>query len=294
MPILRDCSPALAAALADGSIRDSADLFYLLLSDGVSQFFWTSWDKGLLVGTQSYSSMAPWLRRSRWNVSNTMEVPTLAVDLLDSGTSFDGGGAIVTQVSQGLLDGATFLLSRAYMVDSGDTSALGTIDLFGGKVAGLDLIDNAVSMNIKGRVNDLDQFVPRNVVQVGCNHAFCDLGCTLARATFTAAFAMGASPTGTFVPWQVAPGNPTNYIGGTVAVTSGAASGARRTVVYADATGLTLAYPLYATPMAGDAFTAFQGCDKTFNSGSGRSCTDRANTQNYRGFEFVPPPNTAT
>jgi hypothetical protein len=46
-------------------------------------------------------------------------------------------------------------------------------------------------------------------------------------------------------------------------------------------------------PIAADGFTAFEGCDKSFNSGSVQSCTSRSNTQHYRGFEFVPPPNSA-
>ena len=76
-------------------------------------------------------------------------------------------------------------------------------------------------------------------------------------------------------------------------MTGGPASGGRRTIAAADASGLSLSYPLYGVPGPGDTFSAFQGCDKSFNSGSGQSCTARANTGNYRGFEFVPPPNAS-
>lgn len=295
MPILRPCSGPLALALEGGVELWSADLFQFDLVDGATTFLWTSWNKDLVAGGNTYLSKMPWLNRSKWNVSNTMEVPTLMVYLRALNDGFNGGANIKTQIHNGLFDGAKFLLSRAYMVHPNETATLGTIDLFGGEVAGLDMIGTVANINIKGKVNTLDQYVPRNVIQIGCNHAFCDIGCTLSRGTFTTAYVMGSGGlTRTFIPWSGSPpGNATNYLGGSVHVTSGAASGAWRTIVEADATGLTLSYPLYDDPAGGDGFTAFEGCDKTFNSGTGRSCTDRFNTQNYRGFEFVPPPSTA-
>ncbi len=155
------------------------------------------------------------------------------------------------------------------------------------------MIGGVATITAKGKNNRLDQYVPRNLYQVGCNHAFCDAGCTLSRASFTSNFTVGGSPTSIFVPWASAPGTPALYIGGTLAVTSGAGAGQRRTISGANAFGVDLAYPLSVLPAAGDAFTAFEACDKSFNSGSGQSCTDRSNTQHYRGFEFIPPPNAA-
>lgn len=290
--ILRPCPPALDLALQSGNELWSADLFKFSLADGATTYYWTSWPRDLKDSTgQVWSSRNPWLQRSKWNVSNTMEVPSLMVYLKDLGGAFAGGSAIITQVTQGIFDGAEFLLSRSFMPSPNDTTSLGEIDLFGGEVAGIDLIETVANINVKGLVYRLDQYAPRNVIQIGCQHAFCDPDCTLARASFTASYSVGASPTSIFIPWAAAPATPSLYVGGTIRFTSGAASGSSRTIEDADATGITLAYPLYATPTAGDSFTAFQGCDKTYDSGSGRSCTDRANTQNFRGFEFTPPPS---
>jgi uncharacterized phage protein (TIGR02218 family) len=291
---LRTCSPALALALQGGVQLWSADIFKFALVDGVTVYTWAAWDSDLTVGSTVYSSRAPWLERSQWNVSNKMEVPSLKVTLAALNDSFEGGGNIKLQIHNGLFDGATFLLSRVFMDSPGNTVALGTIDLFGGSVSGIELTGLAADITIKGKVNLLDQNAPRNVFQIGCNHAFCDTGCTLNRAAYTTSYTVGTSPTTTFIPWTSAPSNPTRYINGTMALTGGAASGQRRNIANADSTGLTLAYPLYVLPSAGDAFTAFEGCDKTFNAaGSVQSCTARGNTQNYRGFEYVPPPNSA-
>ena len=291
---LRTCSPALALALQGGVQLWSADIFKFVLVDGVTDCFWAAWDSDLSVGGTVYSSRAPWLKRSQWNVSNRMEVPSLKVTLAALNDSFAGGANIKLQIHNGLFDGATFLLSRVFMNAPGNTAALGAIDLFGGSVSGIDLTGIAADITIKGKVNLLDQNAPRNVFQVGCNHAFCDAGCTLGRASFTTSYTVGTSPTTSFIPWASAPANPGRYVNGTMALTGGAASGQRRNIAIADSSGLTLAYPLYVLPSAGDAFTAFEGCDKSFAaSGSVQSCTARGNTQNYRGFEFVPPPNSA-
>lgn len=295
MPILRPCSEALALALQGGVQLWSADLFTFTLADGSTALRWTSWNKDLLFDGHAYSSRNPWLQRSRWSVTNTMQVPSLSVYLRALNGGFNGGASVKTQIHNGLFDGASFLLSRAYMVHPNETATLGAVDLFGGKVGGLDLVGSTVSITVRGKVNDLDQYAPRNNIQASCNHAFCDAGCTLSRAAFTASYVMGSPGLSrTFVPWSgSAPGNATNYLGGSVHVTGGSAAGAWRTVMEAGPSGLVLSYPLYDDPAAGDAFTAFEGCDKTFNSGSGRSCTDRSNTQNHRGFEFVPPPTAA-
>lgn len=291
--LLRPASTALANALAGGVELWAADLFTFTLADGVTQYHWTTWDTDLVSSGVTYSSKAPWLSRSSWSVVNTLEVPTLTVSLLALNSGFGGGGSIKTQIHNGLFDGASVLFSRAFMLTPGAPDVLGAIPLFGGKVGPIDLIGTEATITVKGKVNDLDQNVPRNLFQIGCNHAFCDAGCTLNRASFTSTFFVGVTPGATFIPWSAAPANPGLYNGGTFALTGGAGAGQRRTISAANSSGLFLSYPLAIVPAAGDAFTAFQGCDKTFNSGSGQSCTDRSNTQHYRGFEFVPPPNAA-
>lgn len=61
------------------------------------------------------------------------------------------------------------------------------------------------------------------------------------------------------------------------------------TIKLADATGLTLTFPLPALPAPGDTFTAYQGCDYTL-----ATCRSKfANEANFRGFPFVPAPEAA-
>lgn len=291
--ILRPASPALKAALSGGVPLIRADLFTFTLVDGVTVYTWTSFDQDLAFAGSTFQSKNPWLWRSKWNVTNTMEVPQLTVYLAALGPAniipgFGMGVNFIQQIHNGLFDGASHIFERVYMPTPGDTTTYGGVGLFTGEVGPANVDGLKAELTIKGRTNKLDQYFPRNRYQTGCNHAFCDAGCTLSRVSFTASFTVGSSPapSSTFIPWTSAPATPSLYIGGTLTI-----SGSQRNIAFADSTGLKLAYPLYAVPAPGTAFTAFQGCDKTFNSGSGRSCTDHSNTANYDGFEFVPPPN---
>lgn len=292
--LLRDCSDALAAAFAGGAKLWGADLIDIVLADGVTTYHWTTWDSDLIAGDVTYASKGQWLDGITWEVVNTMQVPTAGLNLLALNTSFAGGDSLKSQIIEGLLDGASITITEAYMSTPGDTVTLGVITAFAGVVGGIDLDGATAAIQAKGKTNLLDQYAPRNMYQIGCNHAFCDAGCTLSRASFTSSFTVGSDPTPVFIPWSgTAPGNATAYQNGTLVMTSGMASGSRRTIAKADSTGLTLAYPLSKQPSPGDTLTAFMGCDKTFNSGSGQSCTDYSNTQHYRGFEFIPPPSSA-
>lgn len=288
MSILRACGGPLAALLADGSVElMRADLFTFTLADGSTVYRWTSWDKDLTDGVHTWTSQNPWISRSGFKLSNTMVVPDLTIELLSKTDAFNGGPSLKAQLRDGLFDGATVLCETLFMQTAGDFS-LGTIGIFSGVTGQIDMTEVKTTIKCKGKNNLLDQFAPRNVYQLPCNHAFCDPGCTLLRAAFTTAYTMGGTPTKTFIPWSAAPGTPSRYILGSFKGTSGAAAGMWRTIINADATGLTLIYPLSRLPLNGDTFTAFEGCDKTTTR-----CTALANLQHFRGFPFQPPPDAA-
>ncbi len=298
------CSGPLALFLTDfagiigsntGAPLFCADLFTLTLQDGLTVYYWTSWSKNLTANGNLYISQDPFINRSKLGIKNTMEVSTMDINIIALNNGFAGGADFKAQVHNGLLDGATFLLERAFMITPDDTSTLGTITRFGGIVSTIDsLTGNNVKIKVKGKNNLLAMNAPRNVYSAGCLHAFCDAGCTLSRGSFTTSYTVGASPTRTFIPWNgAAPGNAANYRFGSLSFASGPASGQRRSIKVADNTGLTLVYPLYNLPIIGDSFSALEGCDKKLNSGSGQDCTARSNTQNIRLFPFIPPAETS-
>lgn len=290
---LRDCPAALALAL-EGNVRlYTADLYVFTLADGITTYRWTTWEQDLVVGGHTYASMGQFLKGGDWSVTNDMTVPSMQVELYALNGGFAGGANVKLQIHNGLFDGATCTMSQLFMETPGDTVTLGAIQLFGGVTAGIDVIGSGATIEVKGKNNLLDQYVPRNTFQIPCQHGFCDAGCTLSRSAYTTSYSTGSSPSTWFIPWSgAAPANYAKYRSGWLAMTSGVTSGSRRSITAADATGLTLISPLWALPAPGDTFNAIEGCTKMYDDGSGQDCTARSNTTHYRGFEFTPPPSS--
>lgn len=287
-------SSALAVALASGVNLLEADLFDILLQDGVTAFHFTTYPLPLTVGGTVYQSGPPFLEVKSWNVVNTMEVPEMSVLAHTGNASFNGGGNLKSQLHNGLFDRAFLTYSIQYMATPGVTSTYAPLVIFGGLVADVEIGGVTSTLSVRGKNDLLDQMIPRTLYQVPCNKAFCDPNCTLNIASFTAGYAAGAGVTRFFIPWSgTAPSNAAQYTNGSVTFTSGAAAGQTRNVALANSSGLTLVFPLYSAPAAGDSFNASQGCDWTFNSGSGQSCTDYGNEIHWRGYDQVPPPNMA-
>ncbi len=280
MSILRACTDILAAALTDTTVQlFMADLYKITLLDG-TVYRWTNWDVALAWSGHSYAHMN--LKRGKWNLTNTMTVPSMDFTIYSAGEAFDGGNSIKWQVANGLFDGAVILHSQAFM--QYPPAIIGVIDL-NAWIAGEAEIDaTSVQLTLKGKNNRLNANAPRNLYQAGCLHAFCDDGCTLARASYTTSHIVGSgTPTQTFIPWDTPPSDYALYQYGTVKFTSGTASGQSMTVTSVSSSGLTLAYPLIETPAVGDSFTAFKGCAKTK-----AACTAYSNLQHWRAFPYTP------
>lgn len=110
---MRAVSSATASLLANPPPGlQAADLFTFTLRDFSATYCWTSYDTDLTVNGTLYSSRKPWLKRSRWNIANNMQVPTLEVSLLALNDAFSGGIDIKGQLTNGLFDGAFASLDR--------------------------------------------------------------------------------------------------------------------------------------------------------------------------------------
>jgi hypothetical protein len=287
-----------------------ADLYTVTLRDRTTIYRWTDFDRTIrLIGTGAieydFLAQGPCLQRTQLGVKNTVEVPELTITLAALDTDFVGGQSIKTQLHNGFFDGATIWLDRtlfaqAPVINTGTVSGVfggngsdPAGNLFAGRMSTAKITGVGAQLTVKGANVLMNQYVPRNEYQLPCVHNFCDPGCTLAAATFTTTNTAGAGSTRAIVKWGTVPGAPNVYTYGKVTMTSGVAIGQVRTVKFSSAAGLVLQYPFYNTPATGDTYSILKGCDKAFESGSGQSCTDYANTQNYRGFEFIPTADTA-
>ena len=287
---MRPASSALIAFLASGQPFWTADLFtFTLLNGNVLRL--ASSDIPITYSGNTWAAVGPAITRSTWSAKNTIDVPTLDMTLWSTGTDlndgqpvYNGGDENIKQlIHNGLLDGSLVTLQRAFMPQPGDT-AFGLVTLFGGKAGPITIGARGAKLTYKGANVKMQAYMPRNTYKIACIHSFCDAGCTLSAATFTFSNYVSAGSTKKTILWGGTAPALTNLPQGYVTFTSGPNDGEVRTIVAADSSGFTLAYPLYQNPVAGDTFTTTQGCNKTE-----AKCKEYGNDQNFRGFRFIPP-----
>ena len=283
---------ALQAFLLSGLPFWCAELYTVTLRSGVV-YYWTSFNLDVAANGHSFSSTGPGLTRKSWSRKNTSQVPELQINVI-AGTADFNGGNLKQQLHNGLFAGARVRLDRAYMPAPLDVS-LGTAIIFEGRSSKIALTATGADLTVKGDNVLFNQYMPRNLYQPGCIHTTYDPGCGLSQAANTIANTVGATsggPTASFIPWGAAPPNPGAYApNGILIMLSGNAAQQQRAIKSADATGITLIYPLYNVPAVGDTFSVAKGDDKTLATCTARFNSD--NHQHWRGFKFIPPAETA-
>lgn len=220
-------------------------------------------------------------------------VDTLVFDMLPgSATVF--GTPILAAIHAGQFDGAELMLERCYMPNYGDTRA-GTLRVFVGRVAEIDAGRTLATFSVNSHLELLDLQWPRNLYQAGCLNNLGDQACTVNLGSFgvgavaatgsTAATIYGAGVTQPFAGYWVL---------GKIVFTTGALAGLSRSITSANfggsPPGFSMLAPFPAAPAPGDAFTIYPGCDKTLGP---NGCPKFSNQANFRGFPYVPVPETA-
>lgn len=232
-----------------------------------------------------------------------VEVSTMSVDLLcNSGSLIDGSPAIAF-AAQGGLDGANGLVLRYFYANAQayrdrflSTAAnaaaqpSGNLHIFQGRIGELNIDASGVHFTVASDMELLNIQLPRNLYQAGCIHDLYDVGCGVVAANFTATANVAANATVYTVPSDLT--QNTGYFDlGVMEFTTGALAGVFRSVKqYDQANGaVTPVLPLPSAPAPGDQFVIKPGCDKTFATCN----TVFTNTANFRGYEFIPTPETS-
>jgi uncharacterized phage protein (TIGR02218 family) len=292
---MRAVSSAFISFALSGQPCIDASLITIDLAAG-GTIYLTTLDQPITYGGNVYQATGagpngvPAVDVGEWSVVNTIDVPTCDIQFYSDGTDWQGGQNFKTLVHQGLLTGAYITISEILMPTYGDVS-LGSCLVFAGRAGPATITATGVKLTVKGDNVLMQQYMPKNKYSLGCIHTLFDVNCGASRAAFTDTNAVGAGGVNkVYVPWGTAPGSPIRFVQGTLTITSGAGAGQARTIQAANSAGIGLVYPLDAVPAIGDTFTATYGCDKRSVTCSGVF----NNLQNRRGFDFIPPAETAT
>ena len=274
-----------------------AKLFTFTLIDG-TVLRYTSGDQNITSGSTLYSAggeTGPYFEKEgnrangHWSVG--LGADTLNIDVLP-GSSTVNSVAFTTAARAGHFDGAAFQMDYAFMPVYGTIQNGCQIVIFKGRVAEVAADRNIVSFKINDYRELLNQSMPREVFAATCANTLYDASCTVNPNSFSNATA--AQNGGTQDTILCALPQATGYYDlGKITFTSGANTGFSYGVsswTQGSPGILRLVGPVPLTIVTGDVFTAFAGCDRTTGSGG---CTKFANIDNFRGFPYVPPPETA-
>jgi len=276
-----------------------ADLYtFTLAGGGVLRY--CSGDQTVMANGFTYSAggtTGPYFDRQdnkakcHWKIG--VEVDTLVFDVLP-GTATVLGEPFLQAVHAGQFDGAEVVLERAFMPSYGDTSR-GTIVYFVGRVAEIDAGRSIATFSVNSHLELLNLQLPRNLFQSGCVNNLGDAACGVSLASYGVAGSVtSVANAANSVSATTVGGQAAGYFQlGKIRFTSGGNAGLTRSIASYDQTNGALVFvsPFPVAPAQGDAFQIFPGCDKTYSGSNG--CPKFNNVARFKGFPFVPVPETA-
>jgi uncharacterized phage protein (TIGR02218 family) len=288
-------TPELISLLNDSSQFIMADLYTIALVTG-DVLRYTSADIDITHAGETYSARGPLIRRGTVRTVLGLEVDKLDMTINPrvQGTALAaahtlGGQPFIAAALSGALDGATVKLQRAFM-SSWAQPPVGVVVLFVGRVSDVSGSRASLSVDVKSNLELLNTKLPRNVYQASCLHTLYDGGCAVNKAARTVSGTVtGTNGTGQWL--QSGLGQSSSWFDqGVLTFGSGANAGVQRTVKAFAAGQFWFALPLPYAPSVGDTFSVYPGCDKTQGTCSGKF----NNLPRFRGFPYIPVPETAT
>lgn len=290
---MKTASSALLNLLAS-KLFIMADLFTIILVDGTTVYY-TNYEVDLIFGGNTFVSSDIIIKRGTLKAVVGVQVGTLEIQIGAQINNTLNGVPWIQAVHNGALDNARIILERVFMPPSSiinpqptDTSA-GSVPLFNGRVSDSDAGRNSALIKLSSDLELLNIKMPRNLYQPGCINTLYDTGCTLLKSTFANTGLITAVSSFTIFTTDIT-SRPDGYFNnGVVLFTSGVNAGVRRTITSHIGGVITITIPATAHLTAGDTLTLYPGCDKTQ-----ATCHSKfSNDTNFRGFPYIPTPETA-
>jgi uncharacterized phage protein (TIGR02218 family) len=265
-----------------------ADAFLFTLNNGTTLAY-TNIDVTFAYNGQTYLANSVLIDGLKYKAGVGLEVDQQQMTIAARSTdTVSGGGPFLEALREGVFDGCEIVRYRVFFSDRLGGTVVGAAILFKGRLGSIDEIGRTgAKLTVNSDLVLLDIDMPRNLYQPTCLHTLYDAGCTLNKASFGSNGTVGAGSTASVIYW---PGASANFAQGTLTFSSGVLAGVSATVGSAvTGVALTMINPLEAVPAPGDAFTIYSGCDHT-----PATCQAKFNNlANFRGFPYVPPPQTA-
>lgn len=204
----------------------------------------------------------------------------------------------------GALDSADFQVDEAYFsavptwpVPLAGSTPVGCKTIFAGVVADVDVSNSVVTLTANDYRSLLTMTMPRHFFQGQCRHTLFDSACNASGNMNASSFAVGETAAAGCTAETVISAAIIVVIGsgtcslGRIVFTSGANVGVQRTIRSFDGVQtLTMFAPLPFAPSAGDTFTVYPGCNKTF--ATCQLFQPSTANDNFGGQPFIPVPES--
>lgn len=284
---MKAASSALLAVLGNAQFY-MADCYTLVLQDGTVKRYTTA-DADIVdqASGNVFSSSGPLFERSAVKFKVGVQVDELVLTLTAAPNDLIDGEPWLQAMVNGLLDGATVQLDRAFMHNFGDTSA-GLLTLFYGRATEIDVGRTKATITANTHLELLNLQWPWRLFQPGCSRTLFDAGCTLVKASFAVTAQINGTSTVQLIATNYGQPDQTASLG-TLSFTSGALAGESFAIQTQVGGSIRMLTPLPIAPSIGDHLTVYPGCNKQKATCFGKF----NNLQHFHGFPFVPAPETA-
>lgn len=281
---MKAASPELIVHLQAANQFLMADLYTFILKNGNIHYFTTA-DATIVWAGHSYLPTAL-ISRGSTRCTVGLEVDSLDMTIESGPALLINGVSFSAAAVRGDLDGATVRLDRSFSSDWAQPP-IGALMLFEGDVSNVYCDRLSVKVSVKSMLEQFNVLMPRRVYQAACANALFDYSCGLVKGSYGSAGIVAAGSSKLRIESALL--QPVSWCDlGTIEFTSGLNSGQKRTVKANAVGAFALVASLPFTPVVGDTFVAYPGCDKTLST-----CTNKfGNIVRFRGQPYIPRPES--
>lgn len=293
---MKPASPALIAYLEarrKGGQLIYADCYEFALNDGETFLRYTTAQRSVTavppdgMDPVTYEAGQVLVSGLRYRLSVGTDVDEQDCQLICKSTATVMGFPFLTAAALGLLDKAIVKRTRYYFERWGQPTVGGIVFFRGFLSTVMDIGSISCTAKVKSGMLLMNTPMPHNQFQPQCLNTWGDAQCRLDPADWSVQGTVEGGSTNRVIVWSSSIAD--EYSQGTIRFETGPNIGSVRTIRQSTSGAIIVTFPLDFTPDTGDDFVVFPGCDKS----KGR-CNAFSNILNFRGFPFVPPPETAT
>lgn len=283
---MKTASAGMISMLQNNNQFFIADLYTFTLATG-EIYRYTDADADIAANGFVFDSNSLNLKRSSIKTSIGIQVDTMNIEVFAKDGDVISSKPFLQALANGYVDGAQVQLERAIMTTFGDTTN-GTIKMFLGRVSELSFNRTLAQISVKSMIELLNIKMPRNLYQLSCLHTVYDSGCTVLKSSFLTAGTVLTATNSTLTFTDLKANG--FFDQGIIEFTSGQNIGLKRTVKAHTTGNVSLALYLPSTPLTGDTFNIYPGCDRTQSTCDAKF----SNLAHFRGYPYIPAPEAIT